>query len=95
MEEPSQIQQEKAAPEDVPDAEPENVSEPEPAADAAEAGPQALTDEEAVPAEPARLVYGDENLPNKDAFVLIILEMDLPRLSRTNFMRKLIRLRSI
>ena len=73
MEEPSQIQQEKAAPEDVPDAEPENVSEPEPAADAAEAGPQALTDEEAVPAEPARLVYGDENLPNKDAFVLIIL----------------------
>lgn len=27
MEEPSQIQQEKAAPEDVPDAEPENVSE--------------------------------------------------------------------
>ena len=39
MEEPSQIQQEKAAPEDVPDAEPENVSEPEPAADAAEAGP--------------------------------------------------------
>ena len=73
MEEPSQIQQEKAAPENVPDAEPENVSEPEPAADAAEAEPQALTDEEAVPADPARLVYGDENLPNKDAFVLMIL----------------------
>ena len=73
MEEPSQIQQEKAAPEDVPDAEPENVSEPEPAADAAEVEPQALTNEEAVPAEPARLVYGDEDLPNKDAFVLMIL----------------------
>lgn len=73
MEEPSQIQQEKEAPENVPDAEPENVSEPEPAADAAEAEPQALTDEEAVPADPARLVYGDENLPNKDAFVLMIL----------------------
>ncbi len=70
IEEPLQIQQDEAVPETAPDAETESV--PEPAAEVPESEPEVLTDDEAVPADPAQLVYGDENLPNKDAFVLLI-----------------------
>ena len=48
------------------------ASEPEPIADVPEDKTKALTDEEAVPADAPRLVYGDQELSDDDAFVLLM-----------------------
>ena len=49
-----------------------NASEPEPIADVPEGDSNSVTDDEAVPADAPRLVYGSQELSDDDAFVLLM-----------------------
>lgn len=71
-EESTQPQTEEAKPDAEPVMETKNASEPEPIADVPEGDSNSVTDDEAVPADAPRLVYGSQELSDDDAFVLLM-----------------------